>query len=154
MENFFPEILIQYLLPFRQAFSKPGFGYFQGFIAALLLSQGRKCISHIANTCFFIDKSLSSWERFLASAQWDLPQVTQHLIGFSSNNWDKPSCTLDVTWWRLIQRSPKKSKGGCKAFNAGQKTPKIPSARLRLSGITGESPGSCTESDKGGNAGR
>lgn len=81
MENFFPEILIQYLLPFRQAFSKPGFGYFQGFIAALLLSQGRKCISHIANTCFFIDKSLSSWERFLASAQWDLPQVTQHLIG-------------------------------------------------------------------------
>ena len=71
MENFFPEILIQYLLPFRQAFSKPGFGYFQGFIAALLLSQGRKCISHIANTCFFIDKSLSSWERFLASAQWD-----------------------------------------------------------------------------------
>ena len=73
MENFFPEILIQYLLPFRQAFSKPGFGYFQGFIAALLLSQGRKCISHIANTCFFIDKSLSSWERFLASAQWDLP---------------------------------------------------------------------------------
>ena len=48
MENFFPEILIQYLLPFRQAFSKPGFGYFQGFIAALLLSQGRKCISHIA----------------------------------------------------------------------------------------------------------
>ena len=30
MENFFPEILIQYLLPFRQAFSKPGLWIFSG----------------------------------------------------------------------------------------------------------------------------
>ncbi len=41
MEHFFPEILITYLLPFRQAFSSSGWRYFQGFIVGLLLGYGR-----------------------------------------------------------------------------------------------------------------
>lgn len=80
MNNFFPDLLITYLLSFRQAFSLPGFRYFQGFIVATLLLEGRKCITRIASACFFIDKSLASWERFLAGATWDLPQVTESLI--------------------------------------------------------------------------
>ena len=65
MNDFFPEILITYLWHFRQAFSTPGFGYFQGFIAALLLVYGRHTVTRLASACFFIDKSLASWERFL-----------------------------------------------------------------------------------------
>lgn len=80
MEHFFPEILITYLLPFRQAFSQPGFAYFQGFIVGLLLLNGRKTVTRIASACFFIDKSLASWERFLADAKWSLPRVTERLI--------------------------------------------------------------------------
>jgi hypothetical protein len=57
MNNFFPEIVVTYLVPFRQAFSQPGWRYFQGFIWALLLSTGRKCVSHIGRTCFFVDRS-------------------------------------------------------------------------------------------------
>lgn len=81
MNDFFPTILITYLLPFRQAFSHPGWRYFQGFIWAMLLSTGRKCVSQICRTCFFVDRSLSSWERFLAEQQWDMNQVMLALIG-------------------------------------------------------------------------
>jgi hypothetical protein len=81
MNDFFPEILVTYLLPFRQAFSQPGWRYFQGFIWAMLLSTGRKCVSQIGRTCFFIERSLSSWERFLAEQQWDMHQVMLALIG-------------------------------------------------------------------------
>ena len=48
---------------------------------ALLLSQGRKCVTQIARTCFFLERSLSSWERFLAEQQWDMTQVMRALIG-------------------------------------------------------------------------
>jgi hypothetical protein len=81
MNDFFPEILVTYLLPFRQAFFQPGWRYFQGFIWAMLLSTGRKCVSQIGRTCFFIERSLSSWERFLAEQQWDMHQVMLSLIG-------------------------------------------------------------------------
>lgn len=81
MENVFPTILVTYLLPFRQAFSQPGWQYFQGFIWVMLLSRGRKCVTQIARTCFFIDRSISSWERFLAEQQWDMTQVMQSLVG-------------------------------------------------------------------------
>jgi hypothetical protein len=37
-------------------------------------------VTRLASACFFIDKSLASWERFLSEAQWDLTQVTHSLI--------------------------------------------------------------------------
>jgi hypothetical protein len=80
MNNFFPEILVAYMLPFRQAFSQPGWRYFQGFVWALLISTGRKCVSQIGRSCFFVDRSLSSWERFLAEQRWDMNQVMMSLI--------------------------------------------------------------------------
>jgi hypothetical protein len=81
MNHFFPEILLAYLLPFRQAFFQPGWQYFQGYIWALLVSGGRKCVTQIARTCFFVDRSLASWERFLAEQQWDMTHVMQSLVG-------------------------------------------------------------------------
>jgi hypothetical protein len=81
MNHFFPEILVTYVLPFRQAFYQSGWQYFQGFIWAMLLSGGRKCMTQIARTCFFIDRSLASWERFLAEQQWDMTRVMQSLVG-------------------------------------------------------------------------
>lgn len=80
MNNFFPEIVITYLYHFRQAFSQPNFLYFQGFIIAFLLSGGRKCVTQMARFCFFIDKSLASWERFLANAQWDMMALSRQMM--------------------------------------------------------------------------
>lgn len=81
MDTFFPALLIAYLAPFRQAFSQPGWPYFNGFIWALLVAEGRKCVTRLGRACFFLDRSLSSWERFLAEAQWNVPHVTATLVG-------------------------------------------------------------------------
>jgi|TARA_Y100000310_G_C20642572_1_gene794790 hypothetical protein len=81
MEHFFPEILITYLCCFRQAFYSTGYGYFQGFIIAQLLCTSRKTVTQIAQCCFFIDKSVSAWQRFLSTAQWSMPRVIETLMG-------------------------------------------------------------------------
>lgn len=80
MDSFFPEIWIPYLLRFRQGFSKPTFTYFVGFMFSLLIGQSRKCLTHIADTCIFVDKSLSGWHRFLSTFQWDLSEVIESMI--------------------------------------------------------------------------
>lgn len=66
-----PEILSSYLLLFRAHFTKPSFVYFSGYILSLLLTGGRKTMSRVAHTCFFVDRHLVSWERFLAENSWD-----------------------------------------------------------------------------------
>jgi hypothetical protein len=71
MARFIPEILISYLLLFRPHFTKPSFVYFSGYIVSLFLTGGRKTMSRVAHTCFFVDRHLASWERFLAENRWD-----------------------------------------------------------------------------------
>ncbi len=75
MDTFFPEVMVVYLASFRQAFSKPNWIYFQNFIWALLLVESRKCVTGIADTCFFVDRSFSSSQRFLSDYHWDLTEV-------------------------------------------------------------------------------
>jgi hypothetical protein len=66
-----PEVLHSYLRLFRPHFTKPSFVYFSGYILSLLLTGGRKTMSRVAHTCFFVDRHLASWERFLAENRWD-----------------------------------------------------------------------------------
>jgi hypothetical protein len=66
-----PETLHSYLLLFRPHFTKPSFVYFSGYVLSLLLTGGRKTMSRVANTCFFVERHLASWERFLAENRWD-----------------------------------------------------------------------------------
>ena len=80
METYFPPLLIAYLKDLCQALSKPNRVYLQSFIWALLLVEGRKCVTRIAEACFFIDKSLSSFERFLSEYHWDLNEVIVSLV--------------------------------------------------------------------------
>lgn len=80
MENLFPKILLMYLSHFRWVFYAPGYRQFQGFIAAQLILSGRKTVTSIADFCFFIDTSLSSFHKFLSSAQWNLSWAIESLI--------------------------------------------------------------------------
>ena len=80
MNTFFPTLMIVYLSCFRQVFSKPNWIYFQSFIWALLLVDGRKCVTGIADACFFVDRSLSSFQRFLSDYHWDLTEVISCLV--------------------------------------------------------------------------
>lgn len=66
-----PVVLFSYLTLFRPHFTKPSFVYFSGYILSLLLTGGRKTMNRVANTCFWVDRHLSSWERFLAEYRWD-----------------------------------------------------------------------------------
>ena len=66
-----PAVLFSYLTLFRPHFTKPSFAYFSGYTVSLLLTGGRKTMNRVADTCFWVDRHLASWERFLAENRWD-----------------------------------------------------------------------------------
>lgn len=80
MDTYLPPLLLTYLAAFRPAFSTRTWPYFQGFIWALLVLEGRKCVTRLSRACVFIDRHLASWERFLSQHPWDLTQVTAQLV--------------------------------------------------------------------------
>lgn len=75
-----PAVLFSYLTLFRPHFTKPSFVYFRGYILSLLLTGGRKTMSRAANTCFWVDRHLASWERFLAENRWEPVAVCGTLL--------------------------------------------------------------------------
>jgi hypothetical protein len=75
-----PALLTEYLALFRSHFTKPSFSYFSGYIVSLLLTSGRKTMSRVAHTCFFVERHLASWERFLAEYKWDLNAVLSRVL--------------------------------------------------------------------------
>lgn len=80
MDLLIPEILYSYLYVFRPHFTKPSFVYFSGYILSLLLTSGRKTMSRVAHTCFFVDRHLASWERFLAEYRWNPDALFETLL--------------------------------------------------------------------------
>lgn len=120
MLNFFPELLITYFTHFRQAFSVSNFLYFQGFIFAALLSDGRKCITRIADVCFFIDKSLASWEYFMAQSHWDSMQVARQLTRLCVKELSEKLRQADVSW-QLTPRMWLNPPNGCWGSKDGRK---------------------------------
>jgi hypothetical protein len=81
MDTLFPTPLLTVIEPFAPVFPANHFLYFRGWILAmLLLGETRKCVTNIARVCFFVERHVSSWERFLSQSQWDLPAVQQRLV--------------------------------------------------------------------------
>jgi len=81
MDTLFPLIIITYIEAFSKVFPAKNFIYFRGFILAfMLLGETRKCITNIARVCFFVDRNISSWERFLSQHHWDINEVRKILV--------------------------------------------------------------------------
>ena len=80
MQQFIPLELFSYFLVFQCHFSKPNFIYFQGYLWGLLLVRGRRTMNNIAHCCFWVERSLSSWERFLSENLWDVNAVGKTLV--------------------------------------------------------------------------
>ena len=80
MQQFIPLELFGYFLVFQCHFSKANFVYFQGYLWGLLLARGRKTMNNIAHCCFWLERSVSSWERFLSENLWDLNAVGKTLL--------------------------------------------------------------------------
>lgn len=81
MDVYLPQTMIVFLSLFSQHFPANHHQYFKGYIWALMiLGKGRKCMTKVAGVCFFINRHLSSWERFLSEYKWDLEGVRQTMV--------------------------------------------------------------------------
>ena len=66
MESFLPTQTWSLFLVFESCFTAPSFAYFRAYVWALMVVEGRKCMTRLARCAFFHQRDLSSWERFLA----------------------------------------------------------------------------------------
>lgn len=80
MDTFFPALLLSYLESFRQTFSAPSYKYFKSFVWAMLITESRKTVTNIAHVCFFLDRHIASFEKFLSEYKWDMNQVAETMI--------------------------------------------------------------------------
>jgi DDE superfamily endonuclease len=80
MDIFFPAQTLPLFHIFASCFTAPGFAYFQSYLWALMVVEGRKCLTRLARCTFFHQRDLSSWERFLAEYRWSLTAVTERLV--------------------------------------------------------------------------
>src|SRR5215831_4100294 len=80
MDIFFPAQTLPLFQAFAPCFTAPSFAYFQSYMWALMVVEGRKCMTCLARCVFFHQRALSSWERFLAEHRWSLPAVTARLV--------------------------------------------------------------------------
>ena len=80
MDIFFPAQTLPLFQAFAPCFTAPSFAYFQSYMWALMVVEGRKCMTRLARCAFFHQRDLSSWERFLAEHRWSLSAVTDRLV--------------------------------------------------------------------------
>jgi hypothetical protein len=80
MEIFFPAQTLSLFHVFAPYFTTPSFAYFQSYLWALMVVEGRKCTTRLARCVFFHQRDLSSWERFLAEHRWSVTAVTERLV--------------------------------------------------------------------------
>src|SRR5215831_18441003 len=53
MEGFFPAQTLSLFLVFESCFTAPSFAYFRGYVWALMVVEGRKCLTRLARCAFF-----------------------------------------------------------------------------------------------------
>jgi hypothetical protein len=80
MDIFFPTQTLSLFQAFAPCFTAPSFAYFQSYMWALRVVEGRKGMTRLARCAFFHQRDLSSWERFLAEHRWSLSAVTDRLV--------------------------------------------------------------------------
>ena len=80
MEIFFPAQTLSLFQVFAPCFTAPSFAYFQSYLWALRVVEGRKCMTRLARCAFCHPRDLSSWERFLAEHRWSLTAVAERLV--------------------------------------------------------------------------
>jgi DDE superfamily endonuclease len=80
MDIFFPPQTLSLFQVFAPCFTVPSFAYFQSYMWALMVVEGRKCMPRLAGCVFFHQRGLSSWERFLAEHRWSVTAVTARLV--------------------------------------------------------------------------
>lgn len=136
MESLVPAVLFTYLTLFKPHFTKPSFVYFGGYILSLLITGGHKTMNHVAHTCFWVDRHLSSWERFLAEYRWDptalLGTLLEALKAKLGQELMVHGAFLAVVDTLLIAKN-----GRCRVSRPGKTTAGMPTEASACGGITG-----------------
>ncbi len=79
--DLFPPVILDCSMCSLPCFQADGFIYFRGFMpACMLLGRTGKCVSKIAGVCFFADRHVAGWERFLSASRWDLISLRECLL--------------------------------------------------------------------------
>jgi DDE superfamily endonuclease len=81
MAYYLPAILYSYLNWFRPHLNRTNFRYLSGYVVCVLISGGRKTVNQVAKHCFWVDRHLSSWERFMSEYEWDVTGLMKALVG-------------------------------------------------------------------------
>ena len=97
MDIFFPAQTLSLFQVFAPCFTAPSFAYFQSYLWALMVVEGRKCMTRLARCAFFHQRDLSSWERFLAEHRWSLSAVTDRLVTLVVSSWGTSSRCMGPT---------------------------------------------------------
>ena len=135
MDIFFPAQTLSLFQVFAPCFTAPSFAYFQSYLWALMVVEGRKCLTRLARCAFFHQRDLSSWERFLAEHRWSLTAVTERLVtlvvatarGTAPGARGLPCWAQTPPWW---PRPP----SGCWASKSGKTTATTPTVARYLVG--------------------
>jgi hypothetical protein len=80
MDIFFPAQTLPLFQVCAPCFTAPSLAYFQSYVWALMVVEGRTCLTRLARGVFFHQRALRSWERFLAEHRWSLSAVTASLV--------------------------------------------------------------------------
>lgn len=80
MDIFFPAQTLSLVQVFAPCCTAPSLAYFQSYVWALMVVEGRKCLTRLARCAFFHQRNLSSWERFLAGHRWSWMAVTERWV--------------------------------------------------------------------------
>lgn len=79
--EFFPNSIIMLIAEFAMLFPANNFAYFEGFMLSyMLLGKTRKCVTNVAEVCFWVDKHIASWERFLSEYNWSSFDIQEKLL--------------------------------------------------------------------------
>lgn len=74
------EILILLASPKECFLCTTAYMYFVNYVWCLLIVQGRKTTRNMYKHCFFFNKNLSSWSRFLSQYKWDYNKVMEKIL--------------------------------------------------------------------------
>jgi hypothetical protein len=77
---YIPQEILYILSHFEESFAKGIFVYFVGYIWGVLTSENKKVITNIRRSCFFIKKSISSWERFFGEYKWSHIELIERMF--------------------------------------------------------------------------
>ena len=108
MDIFFPAQTLPLFQAFAPCFTAPSFVYFQSYVWALMVVEGRKCLTRLARCAFFHQRNASSWSS-------SRPSPTKYMVPSSTWASASPFAATRLTAerrsrWRVADSSLRDSR--------------------------------------------